>query len=367
MTRAVATEESTSGPFHSGELAVQARAGVRAQAARVGGIVGPTIPPAFAAFLGAARIVAIGAADARGHVWATLVVGAPGLVLASPTRVHVGALPAPGDALRTFLTRAEPAGAAGPATDGPASVGLTVIDLATRRRVRINGSLAAADLGDARSGVARGFAVAVEEAYGNCPKYIQARTVPDDDAPNASADAVADLVPDVSSDGTQDAAPERDGLGDAQRAWLAAADTAFVASVGPPHDGRAGRADASHRGGAPGFLVALDARRVLLPDYAGNTMFNTLGNLSVDPRVGVAVPDFASGRLLQLSGTATIDWRPGAAACFPGAERVVVVAVERVREVAGALPTGWSPSRPSPFNPPVRITSHALLVDIPRP
>ncbi len=330
---------------------MQARAGVRSQAARVGGIIGPTIPPAFAGFLRAARVVAAGAADARGHVWATLLVGAPGFVVASQARVWVGAVPAPGDALRALLTRADAPNAA-----VPAAIGLTVIDLATRRRVRVNGTLADGTLADGTlGGGTGGFAVSVEEAYGNCPKYIQARTA----AGGAEAHAFANVA--------GGATPERDGLGAAERAWIAGADTAFIASVGPGSVAgsepgvRAGeRADASHRGGAPGFMVAVDARRVLLPDYSGNTMFNTLGNLAVDPRVGLTVPDFATGRLLQLSGTASIDWRPEAAARFPGAERVVVIAVDRVREVAGALPTEWSPPSPSPFNPRVRTEPRAI-------
>ena len=219
--------------------------------------------------------------------------------------------------------------------------------------MRVNGALAAVDSGDARSGVARGFAVAVEDAYGNRPKYIQARTAPDGDVPDTAPDLVAADVTGELPHRTHDAS-DGDGLSASQHSWLARADTAFVASVGPPHDGRAGRVDASHRGGALGFLIALDAHRVLLPDYAGNTMFNTLGNLNVDPRVGLAVPDVASGRPLQLSGTVLIDWRREVAARFSGAERVVGVAVERVREIPGALPTGWSSPQPSPFNPPVR-------------
>lgn len=322
------------GPFHPGELAVQARAGVRAQAARVGGIVAPAVPDAFATFLRAARVAAVGATDAEGRVWATLLVGAPGVVDAAPTRVHVRALPASGDALRARL-----AGGADGAS--PAPVGLTVIDFPTRRRVRINGPLAPADH-DAKGG----FAVAVEEAYGNCPKYIQDRTPPAGPGPpGGPAVSLTDVAAGLTVCAT-------DELGDAQQRWLAAADTAFVASLGPAGAAGGPRADASHRGGAPGFLAVDGPRRLRLPDYAGNTMFNTLGNLAADPRVGLVVPDFATGRLLQLSGTAAVDWRPAAAAAFPGAERVVVVDVARVREVAGALPAGWSPPRPSPFNPP---------------
>jgi hypothetical protein len=303
------------GPFHEGELAVQARAGVRASAARVGGIIGDTIPPALVPSLRSARVVALGAPDETGRVWATLLVGEPGFVDASPHRLRVRAQPRAGDALHALLTRPAPSSAR-------RAVGLTIVDLATRRRVRVNGTLSADD---------DGFAVEVEEAYVNCPKYIQART------PSTLSRAPGDASP---------VADERDALSDAQRLWLGAADTAFLASVGPT-----GRADASHRGGPPGFLVAIDARRVAFPDYAGNTMFNSLGNLAADPRAGLVVPDFARGRLLQLTGTAAVDWRPEVAAVFPGAERVVVFDVERVREVAGAIPAGWSAPVASPFNP----------------
>ena len=317
------SDADATGPFHAGELAVQARAGVRAFATRVGGIIGATIPPAFTPFLATARVVAAGAADGEGVVWATMLLGPPGFVEASPTRLRVRATPTARDALRPVLTRHAP-------PDPPTAVGLTIIDLATRRRVRVNGRrVPDDDPGDPRVG---GFTVAVEEAYVNCPKYIHARTAP-------STVAAGELP--------HPAVEESDGLTDAQRAWLGAADTAFLASVGPT-----GRADVSHRGGAPGFLVAADARRVVLPDYAGNAMFNTLGNLAADPRAGLVVPDFATGRLLQLAGSAAVDWRSDAAASFPGAERVVVFSIERVREVGGALPTGWTAPVASPFTPP---------------
>ncbi|GJG86720.1 hypothetical protein tb265_19010 [Gemmatimonadetes bacterium T265] len=325
-------------PFHRGESAVQARAGVRAMAERVGGIIAPEISPAFGAFLRTVRVAAVGAPDAERRVWATMLVAAPGFLEAERDALRVGAAPAAGDALRAAL------GGARGATGAPTPVGVTAIDFGTRRRVRVNGVLAdGAPERGARPGL--GFVVAVREAYGNCPKYIQARAVP---AGPTAAPADVPLA---------DAA---DRLTDAQQAWLRAADTCFLASVGPTEDGPTeggtpGRADASHRGGAPGFLAVPDAGRVVLPDYPGNAMFNTLGNLAVDPRVGVVVPDFARGRLLQLSGTAAVDWRPAAAAAFPGAERVVVLTVERVREVAGALPAGWSAPQPSPLNPPAPV------------
>ena len=81
--------------------------------------------------------------------------------------------------------------------------------------------------------------------------------------------------------------------------------------IGTAHPGRG--ADCSHRGGPPGF-VREDDGELRFPDYHGNNMFNTLGNLAVDPAAALLFPDFATGRTVQLSGTAAVEWRaPGPA------------------------------------------------------
>ncbi len=82
-------------------------------------------------------------------------------------------------------------------------------------------------------------------------------------------------------------------------------------------------------------------------------MFNTLGNLQVDPRAGLLVPDWRTGTLVHLTGTATVDWDPGHAAAVPGAQRLVDFAVERVVRVPGASPWRWTEAALSHFNPPV--------------
>ena len=70
--------------------------------------------------------------------------------------------------------------------------------------------------------------------------------------------------------------------------------------------------DASHRGGEPGFVELLEESTLSIPDYPGNHMFNTLGNLSLEPRAGVTFLDFETGRVLMATGTATIEFaRPG--------------------------------------------------------
>jgi hypothetical protein len=66
--------------------------------------------------------------------------------------------------------------------------------------------------------------------------------------------------------------------------------------------------DASHRGGNPGFIEVMNKNTLRIPDYPGNGLFNSLGNVVGDPQVGLLLPDFEHGRQLQLTATAKILW-----------------------------------------------------------
>lgn len=157
-----------------------------------------------------------------------------------------------------------------------ASVGLLFLEVASRRRYRVNGTVV--------STIDDRVVVRVAEAYPNCPKYIQRRHLR----------IARDPVP-------LHSLREGNNLGQDERDLIAVADTFFVASAGPDH-----KLDASHRGGRPGF-VRVDGDRLWIPDYAGNNMFNTLGNLALEPAAGLLFIDFGTGTTLQLCGTATID------------------------------------------------------------
>ena len=111
---------------------------------------------------------------------------------------------------------------------------------------------------------------------------------------------------------------------------LRAADTLFIASRHPTSG-----ADVSHRGGVRGFLDVPAPDRVSIPDYAGNMMFNTLGNLTADARAGLLVADWTTGTLVQLTGRATVNWEPAAVAAFAGAQRLVEFAIDAVVERRG--------------------------------
>jgi predicted pyridoxine 5'-phosphate oxidase superfamily flavin-nucleotide-binding protein len=149
---------------------------------------------------------------------------------------------------------------------------------------------------------ATAFTVAVQQSFGNCPQYIQRRTV----SRSGSARGRVRTV---------------ESLDDDARALIARADTFFVASRSRANVGPSGGVDISHRGGRPGF-VRTESDVLSIPDFRGNRYFNTLGNLLGEPRAALLFPDFETGDLLQLQGVATIDWSPAAAERFEGAERI---------------------------------------------
>lgn len=303
-------------PYHAGEIAVQARAGVRAMAERIGNGIHAVIPPVAAAFVAAQRMAVLAAADREGRVWASLLGGEPGFLHAADERtLRIVAGPAPGGPLHGQV-------------ESGAAVGVLAIDLATRRRMRLNGTAEWESGGGA-------LVVRAAEVYSNCPKYIQARDAEEEEDGESGRE-----------DGEAGAPRVSDALSEAHRAWVAGADTFFVASRAP-----GGGADASHRGGRSGFVRVEDPRTLLFPDYAGNSMFNTLGNLAADPACGLLFPDFGRGAALHLSGRAEIVWEGPEVRALPGAERAVRFHVERVVETGEGSAPRLRLREPSPFNP----------------
>ena len=296
--------------YHAGELSVQRQAGVEEQARRIGQGIKATIPPAAQAFLQQQPMVLVGSIDTGGQVWASLLTSTPGFLMPIDERtLRIAATPVVGDPLRANL-------------HDQAEVGLLAIDLTNRRRMRLNGQVECLPDGSC--------AVHARQVYANCPKYIQARTL----------ETIATGV----------RGPGRirrsDWLSAEQQAWVARSDTVFLASAHPE-----GSADISHRGGKPGFVRVVDARTLLIPDYAGNTMFQTLGNLQVNPQAGLLVIDFARGATLQMAGTTRLIWDAERVAGFAGAERLVEVTVAEVLEIADAHPFRSHTVEYSPFNP----------------
>ena len=303
-------------PYHDGELAVQRRAGERDMARRLAGAFSPRIVPGALPFLARQRLLAVAAAGGDGHLWTSVWSGAPGFVQsAHGQRVTIRrspAAPAPGDPVLPGLAAGH-------------HVGLLAIDVALRRRLRINGTIETVNADDIQ--------LLVRESIPNCPKYIQRRQSTD-----------APMGPQSPS-----RAPERGRAIDADRhAFLQRADTAFAGSV---HAERG--VDASHRGGAPGFIQVVDATTLRVPDYAGNSMFLTLGNYAVDPRASLAALDFDRGQVLSFSGEARLhfdDERPD----LPtgGTERYWELAVREWVQFELPWRLRWDLMDASPYNPP---------------
>jgi predicted pyridoxine 5'-phosphate oxidase superfamily flavin-nucleotide-binding protein len=93
-----------------------------------------------------------------------------------------------------------------------------------------------------------------------------------------------------------------------------------------------GRPDCSYKGGAPGFVRVLDERTVAFPNYDGNGMYRSMGNLLVNPHVGMLFIDFRAKRpsRLRLNGVATVADDDALLGAYPEAQFVVRVRATEV-------------------------------------
>ena len=288
-------------PWHAGEKQLQAHVGVAERMEAFGRkVIRSEMPDQHRTFYQQLPFMLYAAVDADGHPWASVLEGQPGFAHS----------PEPG--LLQFRSL--------PAFDDPAqlsegsAIGLLGIELHTRRRNRINGHVSAMTID--------GFAVTVDQSFGNCPQYIQLRqfrSVPLTDPATRAAQHFGELD-------------------DTTKAMIAEADTFFVASYVDVDGERS--VDVSHRGGQAGF-VQVEGNRLTIPDFAGNLHFNTLGNLLLNPRAGLLFIDFNTGDLLQLSGRTEIILDGPQVEALQGAERLWTIDVEQVVRRPAALSLRW--------------------------
>ncbi|MEO0363166.1 MAG: pyridoxamine 5'-phosphate oxidase family protein, partial [Pseudomonadota bacterium] len=263
----------------------------------------PFMPNQHRAFYETLPFLVLSGADRDGRTWVTLMDGPDGFVR-SPDRRTL-----------TLATTVDPQDPLAQSFAAGTDVGMVGIELASRRRNRLSGVIRPD--GD-------GLKIDVRQSFGNCPQYISEREwrrAADADAPEALRSA---------------------SLSASQIARIRAADTLFIGTgqqgaAGEPSNGF----DASHRGGEPGFVQAVDGTRLRIPDYAGNNFFNTIGNILRNPQVGLVFVDFETGGLLQVSGRAEIDWAPSDAK-DPAARRMIDLTIEAVVDRPAALSLRWS-------------------------
>jgi ferredoxin-NADP reductase/predicted pyridoxine 5'-phosphate oxidase superfamily flavin-nucleotide-binding protein len=296
-------------PFHPGEQQVQERLGVRDKIESFARkVVRDHLPRQHREFYAELPFALIGTTDAHGRPWASLISGAPGF-LSSPdaSTLRVAARAFAGDPLAENLR---------PGAD----VSVLGIQLDTRRRNRLTGQIASID--------DDGFSVSVDQAFGHCPQYIQTRSsVP------ASEQKDRDTEHPIHRSKSFDARSTQ---------IISDADTFFIATATPERPPTGPRSpalgvDVSHRGGKPGFVRVEDERTLIFPEFSGNNHFNTVGNLTLNPKAGLLFADFDRGDLVYLTGSVEIIWNGSEVQAFKGAQRLIRVTAESVIRVENAL------------------------------
>ncbi|KAF2091867.1 hypothetical protein K490DRAFT_32975 [Saccharata proteae CBS 121410] len=306
----------------------------------------PMLTPQAASMLQRAPLLAIGTRDAEQRPWTTVWGGNPSFsrplggslvgIRAEVDRSH--------DPVVQVLTKGRDDGEV-TREEGPGRMvsGLP-IDLMTRKRVKVYGRLVATALGkpdeDKDDGKDSGqgdiqLVVNVEQSFGNCPKYLNKKQI----QPATPYPKLLHSSPKLSEDGLE---------------LLGRADLFFISSSNADKD-----MDTNHRGGSAGFVRVLsnedDGAELVYPEYSGNRLYQTLGNLKSSPRAGICVPDFITGDVLYMTGTTEILVGAAANSVLPRSNLAVKFRVTESRYVQQGLPFRGSPGESSPYNPNVRL------------
>ncbi|UQC73560.1 oxidoreductase FAD-binding domain-containing protein [Colletotrichum lupini] len=356
-------------PFHQGELALHEQLKIprhRANPTAAG------LPPSYGTRIAAAPLLALGTLDAERRPWTTLWGGEAGNV-ARPIAEDVLGLRSVVDVADDPVFKAlwgaegevdgdqqqqqhlQEVIQPGRGPDGGKLVSGLAIDLTTRDRVKFGGRMVAGAVTVPSDGIAAAedrssssssevqIAVHVEESLGNCPKYLNKKDV----IPRASL--VKGRV-------------ERElPLSEEAVKVVRGADMLFLTSgheEGGDDGGSGSSMDTNHRGGSRGFVrVARNDEggvEIVYPEFSGNRLYQTLGNLKLNPLVGIAIPDFETSDVLYLTGSASILVGQDAAAYLPRTKLAVKITVSAAVFVQSGLPFSGTPLEPSPYNPPVR-------------
>ncbi|RDW85537.1 hypothetical protein BP5796_03862 [Coleophoma crateriformis] len=292
-------------------------------------------------------LLALGTLDAEGRPWTTVWGGEPGFsraiaqsIIGVKTTVDRGYDPV----VETLL---------GTKGDGEVikeegrgrMVSALAIDLESRNRVKLYGRMVAGALQATEEGIGEvQLVVKIEQSLGNCPKYLNKRHI----------------IPHLPQPKLQSTELP---LSQIALDLIARADLFFISSSNHDAD-----MDTNHRGGPPGFVRVLsnekDGVTLVYPEYSGNRLYQTLGNLSVCPQAGLVFPDFETGDMLYLTGKTEILAGRDASNLIAHTNLAVKFRVESVRYVANSLAVRGEPGEFSPYNPQVRYLSTETRNDI---
>ncbi|QHT70830.1 pyridoxamine 5'-phosphate oxidase [Rhodocytophaga rosea] len=252
--------------YHNGELEMQQKAGEQIAAYHNSRMLVSFITHGAANYIGKQPFFLASSQDGQGRIWTSVISGQEGFISVIDEET-IQLIPE--------LVHSNPADVFWQNIKLHPFTGMLFIEPATRRRYRVNGQITADK---------DRLLISVQQAYANCPKYIQRRSVIRGKKPVYQNGITTGRV-----------------LTDEWISWIKAADTFFV---GSSNGGQA--LDASHRGGNPGFVDILNPSTLRIPDYQGNSMYNTLGNFLSYPQAGLLFVDFQAHQTLQLTGKASV-------------------------------------------------------------
>ncbi|OAQ73957.1 oxidoreductase [Pochonia chlamydosporia 170] len=299
----------------------------------------PGLPMPYAMRVRQSPLVALGTLDSQGRPWTTIWGGERGF--AGPVAQGVLGFNSAVDmrydpVFEALWTNQGDGGIVRP-NDGQGKMmaGLA-IDLETRDRVKLAGVMVAgAVVKDGDEGVGDvQAAMVVTESLGNCPKYLNKKDVVRHDP--GSALLVSDELP-----------LPREALD-----LVYKADMIFVSSTNGE------TMDTNHRGGSPGFVRVVKNEggqvELVYPEFSGNRLYQTLGNLKVNPLIGIVIPDYDTANVLYLTGRAEILVGKEASSLLARTQLAVKITVSAARFVKAGLPFRGAQGEYSPYNPPLR-------------
>lgn len=299
----------------------------------------PYLSSTAAVMLNRYRLLAFGTLDGEGRPWTTLWSGvAMGLQQSNMAiKVPVDAVNDP--VVEALLGNKLDAGVCEEGLRGTPFSALS-IDLETRRRVKVAGTVSAGALTtvdedeDEPQHAQAQIIAHVDWSLGNCPKYLNKKHI-------SRQISVPKLL-------SQSAKLSLDSL-----RLIAQADLFFLSSV---HSGT--EMDTNHRGGPAGFVrtktEASGASTIIWPEYSGNNLYQSLGNLVTTPIAGIVFPDFNTGDVLYVTGSTKILVGSDAAKVMPASNLAVQMTVTDARHVQAGLHFRGKAGEASPYNPRVR-------------
>lgn len=337
------TLASLSSPFHPGEIHVQKQAGTRGAAKELGTLLthALNLDSGIAIWLSTLRVAWLASVtpgnttqfendnsphDKRPRIWVSPVFGPPRFISVRNSKsISIAVPPNPLHQNDIFYSNIS--------ASRNAPIAFLALDLQARRRYRANGVV------PSFSTSSSSLDIRVKEAFPNCPKYIQKRVITNStsrlNGVQTSTSLSSVQTTELSSDDVR---------------LIKNADTFFLGTYHP-----SAGVDVSHRGGLPGFVRILDQKSLMWPDYRGNGMFQSFGNLHMNNRAGVTFFEFETGSLLQLTGRAKVDWNSHSDQSLESAaQRSVRFDIDAVRRSSSPVTNyRWLLLENSPYNPEI--------------